>query len=695
MRLFFFISIFILSGTISFAQKRDTIKNKPADTLTSNQSLDEVVVQAFNARTQWKKIPAAVAVISSNDLTRYANTSLVPVMNTIPGIRMEERSPASYRLSVRGSLLRSPFGVRNVKVYWNEIPLTDAGGNTYLNLVDMNELTGAELVKGPAASVYGAGTGGALLLRSEQGFSSKAGNHFTAGITGGSYGLFGEQAGWQYSNQHFTSAVQQTHLQSDGFREQSATRKDIVKWQGSWQLKKQSVQFLLFYTDIYYQTPGGITLAQMQLNPKLARQTAGAIPGSVQQKAAVHNKTFFGGLHHEAQLNEHFVLKTFLTGNHTSFTNPFITNYEKRGEANFGAGANLIYQIQTINTSFQWMNGAEWLSNHSAINDFGNRAGAADTVQFKDDVFAKQWFAFSQAQYVINDRWNFTAGLSLNNQSYRYKRITDPTSVYARKSISMILTPRIAVLYRVTKNISLYTLAAKGFSPPALAEVRPSDGNYYGDLNAEYGWNFETGVKGELLGQRLQFDIAAYFFSLQNAIVRRNNAAGAEYFVNAGGTQQNGVEALLKYQLIDQPKATVSKLTIRSSYSCQPYRFDDYRQTTNNYSGNELTGVPRNIWVSGLDLETSKGFYFDASLNCTSRLPLTDANDAYADAYQLLQVKLGYRCSKKDKRLDIFFGADNLLDQQYSLGNDINAAGKRYYNPAAGRNIFSGLVYHF
>jgi iron complex outermembrane receptor protein len=46
---------------------------------------------------------------------------------------MEERSPGSYRLNIRGSSLRSPFGVRNVKIYYNNIPFTDPGGNTYLN----------------------------------------------------------------------------------------------------------------------------------------------------------------------------------------------------------------------------------------------------------------------------------------------------------------------------------------------------------------------------------------------------------------------------------------------------------------------------------------------------------------------------------------------------------------------------------
>ena len=686
-RYFFFIVGCTVSSVLFCQEAKDTLAGGPV--------LQEVVVQAFHTRLEWKALPAAVAILTSKEINRYANTSLVPVLNTVPGVRMEERSPASYRLSVRGSLLRSPFGVRNVKVYWNDIPLTDGGGNTYLNLVDMNQLTGAEIIKGPAASMYGAGTGGALLLRSGLLFSHTPANSYTAGITGGSYGLFAERMGWQYITKNFASIIQQSHQQSNGYREQSATRKDAIKWQAAWQLKKQLFKFLVFYTDLYYQTPGGITQAQLLANPKLARQPAGALPGSVQQQASIYNKTIFGGIHHEIKMGDHFELKTFVTGNSTAFTNPFITNYEKRAEENFGTGTNLIFHKRTARTSFQWMNGVEWLYNHSAINDFGNRSGIADTVQFKDNVYASQWFAFSQIQYTINEKWNFTAGLSLNNQSYRYKRLTDINSSYVNKSIQAVITPRFALLYSVNKAVSLYALAAKGFSPPALAEVRPSDGNFYGDLLAEYGWNYEAGIKGELLDQRLQFDVAAYFFTLENAIVRRNNSAGAEYFVNSGETKQNGLEALLKYQFIKNKTKFISGLNIWSSYTFQPYRFTSYRQTTNNYSGNELTGVPRNIWVSGLDMETQKGIYMNISFNGTSALPLTDANDAYADAYQLLQIKMGYQYKQKEKQVDIFMGIDNLLNQNYSLGNDINAAGKRYYNPAAGRNVFGGVICRF
>jgi len=115
--LFIFISLFTLSGFSQSSKEQ-----------ASKDSLLPVLVQAFSLQTKWKQAPAAVALLSQNDFNAYAPISLVPAFNKICGIRMEERSPGSYRLSIRGSLLRSPFGVRNTKVYWNGFPLSDAGG---------------------------------------------------------------------------------------------------------------------------------------------------------------------------------------------------------------------------------------------------------------------------------------------------------------------------------------------------------------------------------------------------------------------------------------------------------------------------------------------------------------------------------------------------------------------------------------
>jgi iron complex outermembrane receptor protein len=96
--------------------------------------LDSITVTAFRQQYRLHQLPASTVHLTQKDVAFMGGTSLLPAVNLVPGVRMEERSPGSYRFSIRGSLLRSPFGVRNIKIYLNNVPLTDAGGNTYLNL---------------------------------------------------------------------------------------------------------------------------------------------------------------------------------------------------------------------------------------------------------------------------------------------------------------------------------------------------------------------------------------------------------------------------------------------------------------------------------------------------------------------------------------------------------------------------------
>ena len=106
----------------------------------SSKTLNEVVITAFE-QNRAISCGTIVKVITNTGADRYNKTSLVHAFNSIAGARMEERSPGSYRINIRGSSLRSPFGVRNVKVYWNDIPVTDAGGNTYFNQFAFNNFS--------------------------------------------------------------------------------------------------------------------------------------------------------------------------------------------------------------------------------------------------------------------------------------------------------------------------------------------------------------------------------------------------------------------------------------------------------------------------------------------------------------------------------------------------------------------------
>ena len=110
---------------------------------TFDDTVQEVVVTGYSIQ----KSPASVDSIQP--MLHQPSFTLVSGLNTLPGVRMEERSPGSYRLSIRGSLLRSPFGVRNIKIYLDDFPLTDAGGNTYLNALDPSSISSMEIWRGP------------------------------------------------------------------------------------------------------------------------------------------------------------------------------------------------------------------------------------------------------------------------------------------------------------------------------------------------------------------------------------------------------------------------------------------------------------------------------------------------------------------------------------------------------------------
>ena len=685
------ISIFFLFLCFNtFAQNNKTIKN-------DTTQLESVTVSAFAIKAKWKDATAAVALLNKNSLQRFDNNSLVPAMNSVAGVRMEERSPGSYRLSIRGSLLRSPFGVRNVKLYWDHIPLTDATGNTYLQLIDVNTLQSVEIIKGPASSFYGANTGGTVLLKSDNSISSDK-NIFNAALSGGSFGMLNEQLGWKYSTKNFVSNIQQGHLQNNGYRDNSSLRRDMIKWNGKWDISsKTSLSFLSFYSNLHYETPGGITQAQMDSLPTLARQPAGSSPGAEQQKAGVYNETIFAGASLRTALAKNFENKTSVVINHTNFKNPFITNYEKRNEMNTAARTNFEYSYAANNFLLQANAGAEFLYNHSDINDFGNKSGVADTVQFMDKIKTTQYFLFAQLNATIADKLILQLGVSDNTADYNYTRLTDATKTYPiKKNAGPTGSPRFSITYKITKDISLYALAAKGFSTPTLAEVLPSTGVFAQELKPESGWNYEGGIKGSLFNQHLDFSASYYYFALKDAIVKRTDSTtGADYFVNAGGTIQKGFEFWLNGNIVNNKNSFLKKLNVWNSFASQPYKFDEYIVGANDYSGKELTGTPKLVNVCGIDIQTKGDFYLNTTFNYTSSIWLNDGNTVQSKPYRLLQAKIGKQFTCKKCSIEIFAGADNILNQVYSLGNDLNAFGSRYFNPAPERNYYGGIKIGF
>ena len=257
------------------------------------------------------------------------------------------------------------------------------------------------------------------------------------------------------------------------------------------------------------------------------------------------------------------------------------------------------------------------------------------------------------------------------------------------------MEPRLAILKQLAKPVSIYASIARGFSPPTTAELLPSSGIIATSLNAEEGVNYEAGIRGTLL-KKVYFDINAFRFGLKNTIVQRRDAGGADYFVNAGSTKQIGVETLLSWQVVSNTKRSISNFKVSISHTWNDFTYKDFKQVTADFSGKKLPSVPSQIIAVNIDLATKPGVYLNVNYYYAGRIPLNDANTEFASSYNLLGARTGWKKHLHPKVLmEIFIAADNIFDSKYSLGNDINAFGGRYYNAAAPSNFTGGIALHF
>lgn len=672
-----------LSFRLASAQKTDTLK-----------SLQEVVIKAYLTQQPLLTVPAAVGTVNLQQLRLQSDFSLVPAINTVPGVRMEERSPGSYRLSIRGSLLRSPFGVRNVKVYIDEFPLTDAGGNTYLNLLDLSAIQNITVLRGPDGSLYGANSNGVVLI-------DPFGNHqqqsmASVGFDAGSYGSYRENIAVKEASKNNQLNISQSWQQANGYRQNSALKRKFIQAADTWTYSPNGqLKALILYSDLYYQTPGGLTLAQFLQNPEAARPATATIPGAAEQHAAVYNKTVFGGVANESFYLPNLKHVVAIYGMRTNFDNPGIANEEVRLENTVGLRTYLELSSKP-QTDFNWkINlGTELQQTKSNINNYDNNKGGRGKVQATSNILTKQSFYFTRFAATILKKIHTEAAISLNNYQYDF---TDLGAAAGNNRFKPVLVPRLALSYQTTQSFAWRATLSRGYSTPATAEVRPTSNIINNNLQAEKGWNYEVGFRKQSTNARFNLDASLFYYRLNNAIVRRLNDDGTEFYLNAGGTNQAGIETAASYQIIRaNTNSFFRSLVVSNSLTLSKFRFRNYFNAAANYSGNKLTGVPASVSVSQLNATFPAKFYFFLQHNYTSKIPLDDGNSAFANAYNLIQTKVGWNKNlSKKTNLNIFAGIDNLLNQHYSLGNDLNAVGLRYYNAAPLRNWFTGVKVQF
>ena len=277
----------------------------------------------------------------------------------------------------------------------------------------------------------------------------------------------------------------------------------------------------------------------------------------------------------------------------------------------------------------------------------------------------------------------FTAGIGKSTLNLDLEdRGYDPTSGKPQTvsaDYEDLYSPHFALNKIFNDNISVYASYSKGYKAPVSGNVIIG---FTGDLNTglepEEGNQFEIGSKGNVMNNRLHYEVALFQAKFKNKFTSVAVPAGDgttlySYIANGGELDNKGVEALVKYTAYESATGFFSNVSPYINMAYSDFQYDDFQfqriidgeVVTSDYSGKDVPGVAPWVVNVGIDFNTNLGLYGNVTYSYRDPVAFTSDGENVADSYNLLNAKLGYRIGFGPFSLDAYAGAENLAGVQY------------------------------
>lgn len=670
-------------------------------------ALQELVISAFRHGRTVQETPGSIGIIRSAQLTAYDQTSLQNAMNTIPGVAMESRGyGGSQRINIRGSFLRSPTAVRNVRMYLNGIPFSSPDGTAPLELMDAWDLSGIEVIKGPAGSLYGSGTGGVLLLNTKRAVADGFNAQHSQMHGAFSVDRYTTAVEWQRHRWN----VRLSHIYQDnlGYRRQEFNQKQQVSLMAEY---RHSDKLKYFFYSTYYTgrlgLPGALTLSIAETNPQQANAFSFA------NNTSLFRTRWFSALSQEYRFNDRWSNVTSVYGVTSDKENPYGTSLFNNGfkyepSSEWGTRSEVKGRWSKGAVRFTSNMGVEIQAEDFRLTEYKLVNGAAGDWKFTQGARYLSTMAFAGTDASWK-KWMFTAGASINRTTHRIDYSSAlPVTFDSLATWKTGILPRIAALYNFSAEWTFHGSISAGNSNPTIFEqvdasyLDPRYSSYRRSLSPERGINYEVGVKGRK-GEQLQWEASAYHFNLRDAIVQswvlvNTPSVGTTEvlsYANAGSTSQNGVEVLVRYEKALKKGWGLNSLSVTSAAAFQHYVFGNYKVQEDSYNGNRLAGTPLFTWNNQVRaLLLDEGVTINLQQFVVGKNYMDFDNEDYIKPYQIINLRVDVALEKYVYPFipcQLFVGVNNLTNTFYSSFPNLNDFNERYYNPGPTRNFYVGL----
>ena len=126
-------------------------------------TLDALSVTATKIATPTKEVSQSVSVVSKKEIEHLPMQNITETFSKIPGVQAVSKNGGyDTRVYIRGAGVKSRYGVREIMVLRDGVPMTDPDSFTRFDFIDTQDIEQVEITKGPG-SVYASGSAGGTI----------------------------------------------------------------------------------------------------------------------------------------------------------------------------------------------------------------------------------------------------------------------------------------------------------------------------------------------------------------------------------------------------------------------------------------------------------------------------------------------------------------------------------------------------
>ncbi len=679
------------------------------DTVVQSQSMDsssvlidEIVVTGTRNSKRIIDIPYPITRLDYTSFKYDSKVAVDDVLSSVPGLFLQSRyGNHDVRISIRGFGSKSNSGIRGVRILLDDIPESEPDGQTRIEAIDFNSIGSIEIAKGNLSSLYTNAPGGVVNFINDIDFKNSFAVQFNQF---GSFGLRrnGIKAGVRTNNYRILATYSNHNY--DGFRAHNTESWNIVNTVIETSHSNNSTLKILFYfADGIIKLPGSLTKNEFEADPYQADQRAidrDLKRISTKGRLGIRYNTKFG-----KKLNNEFELTTYATIKYFERTSRVFRIINRNGlgvRARYSNTSNLFGHVNEFTI------GSDILFQPARTEYYDNIAGQKgdQILQLLNEKIYSNGYYISNNFALIEKKMFLLLTGRYDQIVFNLREETLPSRTDKRSFKAFV--PKIALNYKLTELISIYSSYGYSFDSPAKNELESFDPAllYNPELDPQQTKSLELGIKGyvnnpnSLFLKRLMFEATLFDLNIIDEVVPYE-IYNEVYFRNAAKTNRRGVELGSNVNIINH-------LDFTFAYTFSDFKYESYSalaleiDSTGNiiekeedYSGNIVPSVPKN----NLFMSLSYGYPINGKIEAFAKfsyqgisgLWVNDANSDKTNGYQLLNSVLGV--DMKFGKLNILLsgGVNNIMNEVYVGFTNTNSAEHRYYEAGEPRNYFATI----